>query len=308
VTTIARSIALTVLVAVLAGCGGATTTTRTVTVVQTRTTTLSAAGVVAPAVAGTPSQKLTSYLNGQVMIERTWARSALDSVDDMKQIIAALRGTTTWQKAADRLQSGENEFHRLAATMRGVVVPAPLIAVHRGLAQSADMYASLLDDIRRPVAVADIPGFEAALRAYAPAGLDRIARLGAVWRVAAQADATRLGVAMPPVLRLIGGATAATRTPSVAPAPKPRPRLNKPPAPRVLRFSGNGQSTLPQFGTNGATLSWTCDGPLFIVYDHYPSGRVVLSSQGASGSTVIDAGRYELMVSAVGNWTMTIKG
>ena len=79
---------------------------------------------------------------------------------------------------------------------------------------------------------------------------------------------------------------------------------------RVIRLSGHNIKKLPPFRVAApSTLSWTNSGPIFQIWSHdgYCFDGAV-ASQAHRGTTYLPAGRYDqLRVSALGNWTITIR-
>jgi hypothetical protein len=77
-------------------------------------------------------------------------------------------------------------------------------------------------------------------------------------------------------------------------------------AAETLSFSGNGSKNLGTIHVpTDSTLSWTCDGDLFILQDE--NYDIFVNSQGHSGTTVADAGTYKKVdINAIGNWTVKI--
>ena len=78
----------------------------------------------------------------------------------------------------------------------------------------------------------------------------------------------------------------------------------------ALSFSGNGGLTLNPFVLdNDATMYWTDDGTLMQIFNNIPSSSSppFVNSNGPRGHTYMPAGRYELKIIAVGNWTIRIR-
>jgi hypothetical protein len=71
-------------------------------------------------------------------------------------------------------------------------------------------------------------------------------------------------------------------------------------------FSGNGGKNLGSVRIpEDLTLRWTSDGGVFQIF---ADGRVLVNSQGSSGTSAVAAGTYRnVVVNAVGNWTITIE-
>lgn len=69
-------------------------------------------------------------------------------------------------------------------------------------------------------------------------------------------------------------------------------------------FRGSGGRTLPPFSTRrGTTLYWTSSGALFQLFSEGFTGPDV-NSQGRRGTTYMEAGRHEVTVNALGDWSI----
>jgi hypothetical protein len=102
--------------------------------------------------------------------------------------------------------------------------------------------------------------------------------------------------------------TTVTSTVTVYPQPPPKPKPKpKPKArPTGLHFSGNGSKDLPPITVpHNSTLHWQASGGYFFVSDR-GGGAVNILSEANSGSTYVAAGRYQLVIAAVGDWSITI--
>lgn len=77
---------------------------------------------------------------------------------------------------------------------------------------------------------------------------------------------------------------------------------------KTLTFSGNGLKNLGTIRiTSESVLKWTNDGDLMSVMTE-SDPFVLVNSQGASGDTVVNPGKYtDVQVNALGNWTIKIK-
>jgi hypothetical protein len=79
---------------------------------------------------------------------------------------------------------------------------------------------------------------------------------------------------------------------------------------RVIQFKGHGPKVLPHFRvTAPSTVYWTNSGSFFeiVSYGGYCSDGAV-ASQAHRGTSYYPAGRYQdLRVSAIGNWTISIR-
>ncbi len=75
-----------------------------------------------------------------------------------------------------------------------------------------------------------------------------------------------------------------------------------------IRFAGNGGKALPPFRLRSRkTMYWTSTGALF---QTFPSGLTLngmVNSQARRGTTSMPAGKYQLHVNAVANWTISIR-
>jgi hypothetical protein len=71
-------------------------------------------------------------------------------------------------------------------------------------------------------------------------------------------------------------------------------------------FSGNGRKNLGTVRVpEDLTLRWTCDGGVFQIS---ADGGLFVNSQASSGTSAVAAGTYrDVVVNAIGNWTITIK-
>ncbi len=82
------------------------------------------------------------------------------------------------------------------------------------------------------------------------------------------------------------------------PAPKPKAG--------GLHFAGNGSKDLPPFRVaHASTLYWRAKGNYFYVGDR--GGDITILSKAAHGQTFVRAGRHQLAVGAVDEWTITIR-
>jgi hypothetical protein len=72
-------------------------------------------------------------------------------------------------------------------------------------------------------------------------------------------------------------------------------------------FSGNGGRNLPPFRVSVAsTLFWSSNGAIFQTFSSGLSGYGNVNSQAHRGWTYLPAGRYQLQVNAIGNWTIRV--
>jgi hypothetical protein len=75
-----------------------------------------------------------------------------------------------------------------------------------------------------------------------------------------------------------------------------------------IRFVGNGGKALPPFRlTSRKTMYWTSTGALFQTFASGATIDGTVNSQARRGTTSLPAGKYELYVNAVANWTISIK-
>src|SRR5205814_7328 len=77
-------------------------------------------------------------------------------------------------------------------------------------------------------------------------------------------------------------------------------------AAETLHFAGNGGKRLGTVRVKHASrLTWTNDGDVFTILDS--TSGLFVNSQAHSGDSAVDAGTYtNVVVAAVGNWTIAI--